>query len=511
MALNTLSVSVDSRGLGRALSTNDHVSGIVFYHDTLPSGFGASDRIKRVKSIEEAETLGIVNTRTDETKATGGQATITAPGAAGDINTITITPAGGSAITLGSYTVVSGDAAADVATGLRAAINAGTNTHGFSAAGSTADVDITAATGYGDGLNGSGLAFASDCTGAATVTQFSGGVDAFFDVMHYHISEYFRLQPKGDLYVGIYAVTGGIDLSKIEDVQNYALGEIRQIAVYDHNTAFSSGAISTLQSSAVTLANAEKRCSVLYAADFVGLTLASLPNLRALASDRVSVVVAEDTTIDSLGAKSVGKDLVDEKAYSITCIGAALGAVSLASVSENIANIERFNLVQGIELLEPGFAEGTKYRETGEALETQLHDYGYIYIKNHQGISGTYFNDSSTCEAGNDDFAYIESQRSMDKAIRGIRAALLPKLNGQLLVDADGKLSFTTVSIFEAAAQKPVDDMVIAQELSAAKIVIDPDQDVLGTSEISVTAELIPVGIARKITLKIGFTTALSA
>ncbi len=77
-------------------------------------------------------------------------------------------------------------------------------------------------------------------------------------------------------------------------------------------------------------------------------------------------------------------------------------------------------------------------------------------------------------------------------------------------LDADGKLSFTTVSIFEAVAQKPVDDMVIAQELSAAKIVIDPDQDVLGTSEIAVTAELIPVGIARKIVLKIGFTTALS-
>jgi hypothetical protein len=511
MALNKLTVSVDSRGLGRKLATNDHISGIVFYHDTLPSGFGASDRVKRVKSIEEAEALGIVDTRTDETKATGGQVTITAPGAAGDINTISITPAGGSAIALGSYTVVSGDAVNDVAAGLRAAINAGTNTHGFSAGGSTAVVELTAATGYGDGLNGSGLAFASDGTGAGTVVQFSGGVDAFYDVMHYHISEYFRIQPKGDLYIGIYAVSGGIDLSKLEEVQNFALGEIRQIAVYDHNTTFASGQIGTLQSSAVALANAEKRCSVLYAADYSGLTLSALPNLRALASDRVSVVIAEDATIDTLGEKSIGKDLVDEKAYSITCIGAALGAVSLASVSENIANIERFNLVQGIELLEPGFAEGTKFKAIGEALETQLHDYGYIYIKNHQGISGTYFNDSSTAEAATDDFAYIESVRTIDKAIRVIRTALLPKLNGQLLVDAEGKLSFTTISIFESLAQKPIDGMITAQELSDGKIVIDPDQDVLGTSEIAVTAELIPVGIARKIVLKIGFTTALSA
>lgn len=510
MPLNRLSVSVDSLGIGRALATSDHISGMVFFHDTLPSGFGSSDRVKRVKSVQDAEALGIVKTKTDETKATGGQVTITAPGAADDINTITITPAGGSAITLGSYTVQTGDAVNDVATGLRAAINAGTNTHGFSAAGSTAVVELTAPTGYGDALNGSGLAFASDGTGAATVVQFSGGVDAFFDVMHYHVSEYFRIQPKGDLYIGIYAVTGGIDLSKIEEVQNFALGEIRQIAVYDHNTTFSSGQIATLQTSADNLANAEKRCSVLYAADFTGLTLSALPNLRALNSDRVSVVIGEDSSVDSLGVKSIGKDLVDEKAYSITTLGACLGAVSLASVSENIANIERFNLVQGLELLEPGFAEGTKFRAITEALETQLHDYGYIYIKYHQGISGTYFNDSSTCQLLTDDFAYIEALRAIDKAIRGVRAALLPKLMGQLFVDADGKLDFTTISIFESVAQKPVDDMVISQELSAAKIVIDPDQDVLSTSEVAVTAELIPVGIARKIVLKIGFTTALS-
>ena len=49
MALNKITVNIETLGLGRALAGEDHVSGIVFYTDSLPSGFGASDRIKRIK------------------------------------------------------------------------------------------------------------------------------------------------------------------------------------------------------------------------------------------------------------------------------------------------------------------------------------------------------------------------------------------------------------------------------------------------------------------------------
>ena len=43
----------------RKLTGEDHISGIMFYTDTLPSGFTETERIKAISQIETAEKLGI--------------------------------------------------------------------------------------------------------------------------------------------------------------------------------------------------------------------------------------------------------------------------------------------------------------------------------------------------------------------------------------------------------------------------------------------------------------------
>lgn len=60
MALNKVTFNINTAGLGTPLASKDHVSGIVYYNDTLPSGFGVSDRIKTVFSLAGAEALGII-------------------------------------------------------------------------------------------------------------------------------------------------------------------------------------------------------------------------------------------------------------------------------------------------------------------------------------------------------------------------------------------------------------------------------------------------------------------
>ena len=60
MALNKLTFNVNTAGLGTPLASADHKSGIVYYNNTLPSGFSTSDRIKQIFSVAEAEALGIV-------------------------------------------------------------------------------------------------------------------------------------------------------------------------------------------------------------------------------------------------------------------------------------------------------------------------------------------------------------------------------------------------------------------------------------------------------------------
>jgi hypothetical protein len=47
-------------------------------------------------------------------------------------------------------------------------------------------------------------------------------------------------------------------------------------------------------------------------------------------------------------------------------------------------------------------------------------------------------------------------------------------------------------------------------ELSGFEVIINPDQDVLATSTIEMTVNLVPMGTARQISVKIGFVTQLT-
>ncbi|WP_222931261.1 DUF2586 family protein, partial [Xanthovirga aplysinae] len=86
---------------------------------------------------------------------------------------------------------------------------------------------------------------------------------------------------------------------------------------------------------------------------------------------------------------------------------------------------------------------------------------------------------------------------------------MLPNLNAPLYVDASGKLSADTVASFQSQAQLRVEQMAKEGELSAYSVNINPDQDVLSTSSLSIDVTLVPVGLAREIKVNIGFSVQL--
>jgi len=234
MSLPTITFIRQEGGLGRPLAGNDHISSHIFYTaGNLPSGFGSSDRIKKIFSVADAEALGILADHADETKGTGGQTVISGVWAADETATIKVD--GG---VLALFTVLTGSVAiSDVVAGLVAAVNAETTSgrkHGWTAAdvGGT-DVVLTQPAKLGIKNNTAGITFEETAagSGAGAVTQFSSGVGSYFAVMHYHISEYFRLQPKGVLYVGIFAQAAYTG-AEIQTVQDFAEGEIKQMGIY---------------------------------------------------------------------------------------------------------------------------------------------------------------------------------------------------------------------------------------------------------------------------------------
>lgn len=320
-------------------------------------------------------------------------------------------------------------------------------------------------------------------------------------VLWYHIDRFFKAQPKGELFIGLFD-NAAIDYSVVETVQAFANGRIRQIGVFDE-TAFATATLTTLQASATALEAIDQPLSILYAGDYTGVAdLSTLSDLRTLSNKNVSAVLGED-------GNAAGAALAVSSTKSVTALGTALGMVSLSNVHENIGWVAKFNVVDGAEFDVPAFANGSLVKDASAGLVSGIAAKGYIILTKYVGSSGTYFNDSSTAIALTSDFAYIENNRVIDKAVRGVRTFMLPNLNSPILVNGAGQLPEATIAVFKNDADRALEQMLIDGEVSSFQTDIDPTQDVLASSKVEISIKIVPVGVARTIEVKIGFTVSL--
>lgn len=505
MALPKVQIVQSPNGLGRPLEGSDYVSGLLFYSNTLPSGFDSSNRIKTVFSLAEAEALGITDLSVGATASTA-TVTITNKGAVGDTGLLTVLGTTG-LVTLASYTQVTADVVSTTtsAAALAAAINAGTATHGYTASPAVAVVTITAPLSEGLFLNtGTPYVFTPTGTLAATVVQnVVTGVGSIIDVLHYHVAEYFRIQPKGKLYIGIYAEESTTyTFAALTTLINFAAGEIRQIGIYQKNVAYVNSQTTVIQALLTASEAVYKPCQVLLQAEISGTAnVSSLTTLTGLSNPNVSVVIAQDgANVGYLTYLALGK--------SVGAVGTALGAVSLAAVNESIAWVSKFNMAT-TEYDTIAFANGQLYSALADSLFETLNTYHYIFLLKHIDIDGSYWNDSPTCIANTSDYSKIELNRVYHKISRNVRVQMLPSLSSPILVNADGTLTPGVIGFFETLANRAVEAMEAAGEISAHKVIINPSQNVLSTSTLEVTLQNVPTGVARIIKVNVGFVTSI--
>jgi len=326
----------------------------------------------------------------------------------------------------------------------------------------------------------------------------------------YQIKEYFRIAPTGKLYVGLYndttkdTVPSNLNFQEVYTMQVFAEGELRQIGVYNTKNTYTTGDVELIQGVANTAEINHMPLSCIYGSDISTADLTTLDSLRSLStpSPKVSVTLLQD------GA-NVGAALAISEGNSIPAVGALLGSVSNSKVNESIAWVQKYNVAGGGELETIAFVNGDLYTDLSPTELSDINTLGYIFGLKHIGIAGTYFNDNHTGDTILSDYAYISEVRTIDKAIREVRTALLPQLNRPIKITSSGTIAGTTISFFKSLAVKPVDRMISDGELSAGDVYIDPEQNILTTSKLEVTIQLIPYGTARTISVNISFTTQL--
>ena len=498
----------------RAAAGEDFISGLIFYTATLPSGFTTTANIEALYSIIDAINAGIVNDFSDATAATGTYL-VTGAGTNGD--TITLTSAdlnivgGAKQITIiGSYTKTSGETTtANVATAITAAINALTIITGYKATVSGSTVTIIAPKSMGIYLNtGTPLVatLSAGATLAGTLTQFSGGVASLLAVYYYHINRFFQMNPNSQLYVGFFPVPGTYTFSEITLLQTFSSGKIRQVGIFKDSAAYAAVDLTAIDTQIKSYNDAfHQPLSALYAGNLQGTSdITTVPDLSSYTANKASSIIGQD------GA-GLGNFLFLTYGKSITQLGAALGLLSLSAVSEDFGEPANFNLnVDGYEDAVPAFSNGKLLSDPSlsfsaiNAIDAKRHIFGLTYT----GLVGTFFNDNHCAISITDSFAYINDNRVIDKACRGVYAALIPYLKSRLIKNADGTLASTTISFLQNTALQPLYQMSRdgdLGEVSQSDVYIDQSQNVTSTNKIFINVYLNEDAIARQIQIPISF------
>lgn len=508
MALQNITFVLGQGNLGRTAISNDGISGYLVYSSTVPSGFTHSVA-KPIFSISQAESLGIVSTYTDETKAT---ATISVTGSTSTTYAVRVTEPNINNTTnivdfSYTYTGSSTPSTSDIATGISSLINT-TDIKGtqYSASATGATISLTARPGFGAALNtGAPLSIVS---GQATISaSFSGGVSGTLATHHYQISEFFRLNPNGVLWVCFYP-TASSTFNEILDLQSQSGGQIRQFMYNSTATSTSTmlSEIDALQERGVDMFNNYTPASMIYSPNFIGITdLSTLPNIRAKSDNYVSVVIGQD-------GGNLGAWLSLTTAKSVASLGACLGAISLAKVSEDIGWVGKFNISNGSEDESVAFINKQLWNSlygNYKNLLTQLDNYGYIFLTKLNNVAGTYFNDSHTAISVTSDYAYIENNRTIDKAIRNAYQDLAPLIKSPISFNDDGTISDVSRIGFENAPSANLNAMIAAGEISNYAIAVDTTENTLSTGIVKLTIKLLGIGVARNIQVNIGFALSL--
>lgn len=357
------------------------------------------------------------------------------------------------------------------------------------------------------------------------------GIDAKYDqtnnlLVHRHISEFYRMAGEGTKLF-VHFAWYGESLNTIVSHSSYrgkllsfARGKIRQLAFVsfagfgDTLNALPVDVREAITSAQALAQEAYKNhmpCQILLdGRGFNGVAsaaqdLCAIENLKA---DKVSLVIGQDY------------DYAETKtgvAQKFSDIGTVLGVLARARVNQNIGEVGAFNLTDSLKRvwITPGLSSHQKISDAADQLDT-LDEKGYIFGMTYPGIAGVRLNNDHVCtplekdREGNINEHTIAYGRTLDKAVRLLRAAYLPKIKSTHPIDPKtGKLPVGVVKNFEGIGDAVLADMISAREISAGKTYVDAHSDLIGEKVLKVQFRIIPYGAINAISAEINLKTSL--
>lgn len=187
-------------------------------------------------------------------------------------------------------------------------------------------------------------------------------------------------------------------------------------------------------------------------------------------------------------------------------VGIILGRLAKYGVEENIGKVKNGDLA----IADAYLTSGNTVESHANALGS-IHDKGYIIYRQYPNVAGYYFNDDPTATAATDDIRSITNARVIQKAVVIAHTVYVQEVNNNVLVDAaTGRLPVAQIKNLQSLIETAINNSMTAnEEISGCAAYINPAQDIVATSQLTVQLSIVPVGYTKTINVNIGFTTSI--
>ena len=370
------------------------------------------------------------------------------------------------------------------------------------------------------------------------------GINAAYDVanttlVYYHIKEFFRLSPSGKLFIML--VSQSVTLTAMADVTTtnglYKLlndpkcaGKVRFAAIClnpasGYTPTITAGinadviavAIGVYSGAAVKAQALAAQCFAMHrpvyvfieARDFSGIAANLLDaTTGAGAGNRVEAVIAADNDISNGNALYHGH----------AAVGTFLGARSGIQIQQQISYPAVVNLQNAAtgDWVNPGLSSNTLLSAFSEGYwsnniytngdQDVIESKGFVAPIVFADTPGVFIACDITMSPTTDDYNLGPNGIVVNEASRIIYKYMVPNLNADVDIDKNtGALDPVLVATWQAECARSLNDNLNGN-VSAVSCLIDPNQNLLATSVITIQLLITPKGYANQINIPIGLT-----
>lgn len=322
-----------------------------------------------------------------------------------------------------------------------------------------------------------------------------GFTDAAEPDMYRHLKEFYG-EIGGNQELHIMVVPDTMTMAQMLDNTNAAgakkliadaQGKVRLLGVFHQPATGYNGGTAFIDSQVAT--------AITNAKAFAEARLTELVPLRILIEGRVQNPAANNTLVPKNSSNGyagvvLGGSLNDGSAS----VGLALGrAVKFG------AHIKLGKVANGSLSISTAYIGNREIKDVTN-LAT-LHGDGFISFMQHPQKAGFYFGIDRM--SSTDDYRLLAYGRVVDKAAVIAAAVYIEDLEGEVAVDADGKINHSVVSHLEAKITQQI-NVAMSDQISGLEVYINPLQNVINTGKLTVRLRVRPFGYTSFIDIDLG-------